>query len=60
VPIIFVLGSTWFLVNTLMEEPVEAGCGAVMLGVGVLVYRFWKRQAVTGVNPGDSAPGSHV
>src|SRR5271157_4054533 len=44
VPIIFVLGSTWFLVNTLMEEPVEAGCGAAILGVGFLVYRFWKRR----------------
>jgi basic amino acid/polyamine antiporter, APA family len=44
VPMIFVLGSAWFLVNTLVEEPVEAGCGAVMLGVGVLVYAFWKRR----------------
>ncbi len=45
VPIIFVLGSAWFLVNTLMEEPLEAGCGAAMLGAGVLVYRFWKWRA---------------
>src|SRR5271157_3689001 len=45
VPIIFVLGSTWFLVNTLMEEPVEAGCGAAILGAGILVYGFWKRRA---------------
>jgi len=44
VPIIFVLGSACFLVNTLMEEPVEAGFGAVMLGIGVLVYWFWKRR----------------
>jgi APA family basic amino acid/polyamine antiporter len=36
VPIIFVLGSAWFLVNTLMEEPVEAGCGALMLGLAQL------------------------
>jgi len=45
VPMVFVLGSAWFLANTLVEEPKEAGCGAVMLGVGVLVYWFWKRQA---------------
>jgi APA family basic amino acid/polyamine antiporter len=56
VPIIFVLGSAWFLVNTLMEEPVEAGCGAAMLGVGVRVYRFWKRRAAPGPNRGASPP----
>jgi APA family basic amino acid/polyamine antiporter len=48
VPLIFVLGAAWFLVNTLVEEPVEAGCGAIMLAVGVLVYWFWKRQAKPG------------
>lgn len=56
VPIIFVLGSAWFLVNTLMEEPVEAGCGAIMLGVGAVVYWFWKRKTTPGANPGDSPP----
>ena len=45
IPLIFVMGSVWFLVNTLMEAPVEAGWGAVMLGIGVVVYWFWKRQA---------------
>ncbi len=47
VPLIFVLGSAWFLVNTLWEEPVEAGCGAAMLAVGVVVYAFWKRRAAS-------------
>jgi len=56
VPIIFVLGSAWFLVNTLREEPLEAGCGAIMLGVGAVVYWFWKRKATPGANPGDSPP----
>jgi APA family basic amino acid/polyamine antiporter len=45
VPIIFVLGSAWFLVNTLVEEPVEAGWGAIMLAVGLPVYWFWKWRA---------------
>ena len=44
VPIIFVLGSAWFLVNTLVEEPLEAGFGAVMLGVGCSGVWFWKRR----------------
>jgi APA family basic amino acid/polyamine antiporter len=56
VPIVFVLGSAWFLVNTLVEEPKEAGFGAVMLGVGVLVYWFWKRQAAQGASPGTAVP----
>jgi APA family basic amino acid/polyamine antiporter len=56
VPIIFVLGPVWFLVNALMEEPVDAGCGAAMLGVGVLVYGFWKRRAAPGPNRGASPP----
>ncbi len=60
VPIIFVLGSAWFLVNTLMEEPVEAGCGAVMLGLGVLVYGFWKRRAAPGADSGAVRPLSPV
>jgi APA family basic amino acid/polyamine antiporter len=60
VPIIFVLGSAWFLVNTLMEEPVEAGWGAVMLAVGVPVYWFWKRRAAPGTSPGGSLPGARV
>jgi len=54
VPIIFVLGSGWFLVNTLIEKPVEAGCGGVMLGIGILVYGFWRRWATPVPNPGDS------
>ena len=45
VPLIFVVGSACFLVNTLLEEPLEAGGGAIMLGVGVVIYWFWKRQA---------------
>lgn len=56
VPIIFVVGSALFLVNTLWEEPVEAGCGAAMLGVGVIVYWFWKRRAAPGPNPGAPTP----
>jgi len=60
VPIIFVLGSACFLVNTLIEKPVEAGCGAIMLGVGALVYCFWKRRAAPGSNPGAPPPLSRV
>ncbi len=45
VPMIFVLGSVWFLGNTLREEPREAGFGVLMLAVGLPVYWFWRRRA---------------
>lgn len=44
VPIAFVLTSTWFLVNTLMEKPVEAGLGVLMVALGIPVFFFWKRR----------------
>jgi APA family basic amino acid/polyamine antiporter len=44
VPIAFVLASTWFLVNTLFEKPIESGLGVVMVLLGVPVYLFWKRR----------------
>jgi len=56
VPMVFVLGSACFLVNTLIEEPVEAGFGAIMLGVGVPVYWFWKRRAVPKTISASSLP----
>jgi basic amino acid/polyamine antiporter, APA family len=56
VPLIFVLGSAWFLANTLVEAPREAGFGVVMLGIGLLVYFFWQRQAGRGATPGETAP----
>jgi APA family basic amino acid/polyamine antiporter len=45
VPVIFVLASVWFLANTLIEEPREAGFGTLMLAAGVPVYWFWRRRA---------------
>jgi APA family basic amino acid/polyamine antiporter len=45
VPIAFVLASIWFLVNTLIEKPAEAGLGVLMVALGVPVFYFWKRKA---------------
>jgi basic amino acid/polyamine antiporter, APA family len=44
VPIVFVLASAWLILNTLIEKPVEAGIGSLMVAVGVPVYYFWKRK----------------
>jgi len=52
VPLAFVLGSALFLANTLREEPLEAGFGAVMLGVGLLVYWLWKQRGAPKPRPG--------
>jgi APA family basic amino acid/polyamine antiporter len=47
VPIVFVLASAWFIVNTLIEKPAESGLGAIIVGLGVPVYLFWKRGGRT-------------
>ena len=56
VPLVFVAASTWFLVNTLIEEPLEAGLGAAMLSVGAVVYWFWKRAKRPVATPQNSLP----
>jgi APA family basic amino acid/polyamine antiporter len=42
VPILFVLASTWFLVNTVIERPVESGIGGLIVVLGVPVYLIWR------------------
>lgn len=45
VPIIFVLAAAWFVANMLMEKPVEAGFGALIVALGVPVYFIWRRNS---------------
>jgi APA family basic amino acid/polyamine antiporter len=45
VPLGFTLGSVWFLLNMLVETPVESGIGCAMVAVGIPVYLIWKRQS---------------
>lgn len=45
VPIVFVLTSAWFIVNTLVEKPIESGIGCLIVALGVPVYLVWKRRA---------------
>ena len=44
VPIAFVLASTWLLVNTLIEKPIEAGLGVLMVALGVPAFYLWRRK----------------
>ncbi len=44
VPLVFVLAAAWFVTNTLIEKPLEAGAGFVIVALGIPVYWFWKRK----------------
>jgi basic amino acid/polyamine antiporter, APA family len=48
VPALFVLGSIAFVLNTLMERPVEALIGLALLALGLPVYAYWRRGAARG------------
>jgi APA family basic amino acid/polyamine antiporter len=43
VPIVFVVAASVFILNTLIEKPVEAGWGCVLVVSGVPVYFIWRR-----------------
>ena len=45
VPVIFILGSLYLVVNTLKEQPVEALSGLGFLVIGLPVYFYWKKGA---------------
>lgn len=44
VPMIFVLTAVWFILNTLVEKPREAGIGSLIVALGAPVYLIWKRR----------------
>jgi APA family basic amino acid/polyamine antiporter len=48
VPIAFVLAATWFLVNTVIERPVESGIGSLIVALGVPVYFMWRQRPAAG------------
>lgn len=43
-PILFTLGSAWFVLNTLFSRPAEACAGLAFLLAGIPVYFFWKKR----------------
>ncbi len=44
-PLIFVLLSVWFILNTFVEKPAQACAGLAFLALGIPVYLFWRRRA---------------
>ena len=43
VPIVFILGSAAFVLNTLVEKPTESLAGLGLLALGLPAYFYWKR-----------------
>jgi APA family basic amino acid/polyamine antiporter len=43
-PALFVGSSVWFVVNTLIEKPLQAWIGLAFLALGVPVYFYWKQR----------------
>jgi APA family basic amino acid/polyamine antiporter len=44
-PFVFIAISAWFVINTLLTRPQEAGAGLAFLALGVPVYYYWKRRS---------------
>jgi basic amino acid/polyamine antiporter, APA family len=44
VPLVFVFGSSWLVVNTLLERPIESLAGLLLMVAGVPAYVYWRRQ----------------
>ena len=48
VPIAFILGALFMVINTLVSKPVQSIAGLGILVVGLPVYYYWSRQVTTG------------
>jgi basic amino acid/polyamine antiporter, APA family len=54
VPLVFVLGSSWLVVNTLVERPIESLAGLLLMAGGVPAYVYWRRQKIRAGIEGDT------
>ena len=44
VPVIFVLVSAWFVINTLIQQPKESLIGLGLVLLGIPAYIYWKKK----------------
>lgn len=49
VPIVFILGSLAFVINTLMERPTESLAGLGLLALGLPAYWYWGKRSAKGL-----------
>jgi APA family basic amino acid/polyamine antiporter len=45
VPVLFILGALFMVVNTLVERPVQSLAGLGLLAIGLPVFAYWRRTA---------------
>jgi basic amino acid/polyamine antiporter, APA family len=45
-PIIFILVGGWLLINTLQTSPLEAGIGLLLIGLGIPIYFYFRKQRI--------------
>lgn len=55
VPLLFIGSSLWFVLNTLVNKPVESGIGLLLVALGVPAYLGWRRR--TKRNPPPAVSG---
>jgi APA family basic amino acid/polyamine antiporter len=48
VPIVFIAGAVFMVLNTLVSKPVQSIAGLGILAVGLPVYYYWSRRVTTG------------
>ena len=44
VPLLFVAGSVYLVINTLIERPAESIAGLGLLAIGIPAYLYWSRR----------------
>ncbi len=44
-PLFFIAIAVWFVLSTLIEKPQQAIAGIIMLGLGLPVYFYWKKNS---------------
>jgi APA family basic amino acid/polyamine antiporter len=52
VPLLFVAGSVYLVVNTLIERPAESIAGLGLLAIGIPAYLYWRRRRAPAASAG--------
>jgi APA family basic amino acid/polyamine antiporter len=45
VPAVFLIAAAWFILNTLLARPLEAGIGCGIVALGIPAYLLWKHRS---------------